>query len=130
MCFFLIGRIIFESSVTIIAAPIVIIITYAFLAFQEIEEANFDFYYGIIFITGSAVTLVFAVLGARVFKEGLLGKAWLLLVIGILANTIGDVWYYYLEVFGGYDLIHPVNLFWYTSYWIIVYALYKHKSII
>ena len=118
------------TKIWIVVIPIGIIITYVFSAFQEIEETNFDFYYGIIFITGSAVTLVFAVLGARVFKEGVLGKAWLLLVIGILANTIGDVWYYYLEVFGGYDLIHPVNLFWYTSYWIIVYALYKHKSII
>ena len=110
--------------------PTIIILFYTLTAFQELGEANFDFYYGIIFIVGSAVTLAFAFLGASIFRTGAIGAAWLILVIGILANTIGDVWYYYLEVFGDYSLSHPVNLFWYASYWIVVYALIKHKKII
>ena len=111
----------------LVGLPIVIIITYTLTSYQEFGEASFDFYYGIIFIVGSAVTLGFAVFGASIFRSGLLGTAWLVLVLGILANTIGDVWYYYLEVFGEYSLSHPVNLFWYTSYWIVVYALLKHR---
>ena len=119
-----------SDKIWIAAIPILIIVIYAIASFNEMEEANFDFYYGLIFTAGSAVTLGFAIMGAKVFRQGILGTAWLVLVIGILANTIGDVWYYYLEIFGGYDLIHPVNLFWYTSYWIIVYALIKHRSVI
>ena len=109
--------------------PIVIISIYVFSSFEEFGEANFDFYYGNIFIVGSSITLTFAIFGARVFRQGVLGKAWLLLVIGIFFTTTGDVWYYYLEVFEEYDLYHPVNVFWYASYWIIVYALIKHKEI-
>jgi len=115
--------------------PIIIIATYVISSLLSIPgeigaSSSFDFYYGLIFTTGSAITLTFAILGAKIFKEGALGIVWLLLVIGILANTIGDVWYYHLEIFGCYDLMHPVNIFWYSSYWLIVYALYKHKEVI
>ena len=92
------------------------------------DHISFDFFYGLIFTIGSAITLTFAMLGAKIFKSGSLGTVWLLLVIGILVNTIGDVWYYHIEIFGQYDLMHPVNIFWYSSYWLMVYALYRHKK--
>ena len=113
--------------------PIFIIITYVLSSiFSTSGNAenyfSFDFFYGLIFTIGSAITLAFAILGAKIFKEGALGTVWFLLVIGILVNTIGDVWYYHLEIFGQYDLMHPVNIFWYSSYWLMVYALYRHKK--
>lgn len=113
--------------------PIFIIITYvlsSILSTSGNTESyfSFDFFYGLIFTIGSAITLAFAILGAKIFKEGALGTVWFLLVIGILVNTIGDVWYYHLEIFGQYDLMHPVNIFWYSSYWLMVYALYRHKK--
>ena len=113
--------------------PIFIIITYVLSSiFSTSGNAesyfSFDFFYGLIFTIGSAITLAFAILGAKIFKEGTLGTVWFLLVIGILVNTIGDVWYYHLEIFGQYDLMHPVNIFWYSSYWLMVYALYRHKK--
>lgn len=110
------------------AIPIVIFSIYSYVSLEEIGEANFDYYYGIIFVAGTAVLLSLAVLGAIVFRGGLLGTAWVVLLVGILIFTIGDVWYYYLEVFGGYDLLHPVNLFWYVSDFLIIYALYKHSK--
>ena len=53
-----------------------------------------------------------------------------LLVIGIMLNAIGDMWYYYLETFGQYTITHPVNLFWWSSYLVMIYAFYKHKDAI
>ncbi|MFY9300462.1 MAG: histidine kinase [Candidatus Nitrosotenuis sp.] len=108
--------------------PIMIISAYITLSFDQMQEASFDFYYGIIFTSLPAIVLPFAILGAKTFKGGMIGTAWLILVFAIIALTIGDVWYYYLEIFGEYDLLHPVNIFWYAGYWIIVYALYKHKK--
>jgi len=35
-----------------------------------------------------------------------------------------------LEVFGEYDLLHPVNLLWYIPDGIVIYALYKHGKAI
>jgi len=35
-----------------------------------------------------------------------------------------------IEIVEGYDLTHPVNTLWYAGYWIVAYALLKHKKII
>jgi hypothetical protein len=108
--------------------PIVIVSTYITLSFGQIQEANFDFYYGLIFAIEPAVALPFAILGARIFRSSVLGVAWFVLVTAIISLTIGDVWYYYLEIFDEFSLLHPVNMFWYAGYWLVVYALYKHKK--
>lgn len=118
------------SKILIVIIPIVIVVIYSVLSYIEIGEMNFDYYYGLIFIMASATVLSGGLLGARIFRQGVLGMAWLVLVIGILLTTIGDVWYYYLETFGQYELTHPVNLFWWASYMVITYALYKHQDII
>jgi len=114
----------------VVAIPISIIVSYVVLAFSEIGEANFDFYYGIIFVTTTSIILPLTILGTKIFKEGIIGKSWLILLFGILALTFADDWYYYLELFGEYDLSHPVNIFWYAGYWIVFYALLKHKRTI
>lgn len=119
-----------RSKIWIIVLPSVILATYAIISYTELGEAGFDFFYGISFVASASILLAFAVLGATIFRDGLLGKAWMILVIGITALTIGDIWYYYLEYLGEYDLSHPVNLCWYAGYWIIIYALYKHKKTI
>ena len=120
------------SKIWIILFPISILVSYAILSGLGLDdfEPNFDFYYGAIFVYASSLVLSVTIIGAIIFKEGVIGKAWLLLVIGILCNTIGDVWYYNLEVFGQYDLGHPVNLFWYTGYLIVIYALIKHRKVL
>ena len=126
----------FKSKITInqkailIVIPLFITVIFAVYSLQEIGETNFDFYYGLIFVAGASVTLSLAAFGALVFRGGLLGTVWALLLFGVLVFTIGDVWYYYLEVVEEYDLFHPVNLFWYVSDGIIIYALYKHSKAI
>jgi len=120
------------SKIWIILVPISIVAMYTIISQETLEnfEPNFDFYYGVIFVYFSSLTFSVAVIGAIIFKEGVIGKAWILLVIGILFNMIGDTWYYNLEVFGQYNLEHIVNLFWYAGYWVIIYALIKHKNIL
>jgi hypothetical protein len=110
--------------------PIVITTAYVLLSLNEIGEANFDFYYGSIFVGATSIALAMTILGTRIFKEGALGKSWWILLLGILILTFADDWYYYLEIQEGYDLTHPVNTLWYAGYWIIVYALLKHKKTI
>jgi len=118
-----------KSKLWIILMPIVVLVGYSILATTEgeISVFEFDFYYGIVFVYAATLTLAVAVVGASIFKQGAIGKAWLILVIGILLNNLGDLWYYNLELFGEYDLIHPVNMFWYSGYLVVIYALIKHK---
>jgi hypothetical protein len=111
-----------------VAIPIVIVSSYITLSLDQLQETNFDFYYGLIFAVEPAVVLPFAILDAKTFKGGILGTPWFILVIAIISLTIGDVWYYYLEIFDEFSLLHPVNMFWYAGYWIVVYALHKHKK--
>lgn len=121
-----------KAKAWIIAMPLVVLTTYSALSITigEISIFEFDFYYGIIFVYAVTLTLSVAVIGALIFKEGAIGKAWVLFVAGILLMTIGDIWYYNLEVFGEYDLLHPVNMFWYAAYWVTIYALIKQKKTI
>jgi hypothetical protein len=118
------------TKVWVVAIPIAIISVYSILSFHKQGEGNFAFYTGLIYVIMSSTILSGTLLGASVFKQGVLGKAWLVLLIGIILQTTGDVWYGYLDTFDQYTLTHPMNLLYYTSYMVITYALYKHQKII
>ncbi len=113
----------------VIALTATIVLFYSYYSFLETNQINFDFYYGIIFVAGAAVITSLAILGTKILWNVPLGRSWFLLMIGIMIGTIGDVWYHHLEISESYDTSHIVNLFWYASYWVIVYALYKHGKI-
>lgn len=114
----------------IVAIPVVMISAYSILSYEKIGELNSDYFYGLAYVVGSSILLSAAIFGAIIFRQGVLGVAWLALVIGIALTSIGDNWYSYLETFYEYDSTHPVNLLWYTGYMVITYALYKHRDII
>jgi hypothetical protein len=118
-----------STKILLTVIPIVIVSVYAYLVFES-GGLTSDFYIGLIFVAGISVTLSFAILGALVFRYSILGTVWLLLVLGIMINNVGDVWYYYLEIFGQYTETHVVNSMWIVSYMVVAYALYKHRKTI
>ena len=118
------------TKIWVAAIPVIITMTYVILSIQKAESIDFVFFTGLTYVVLSSVTLGGTMLGARIFRQGVLGIAWLVLLIGIVLQTTGDVWYSYLDSFGDYTLVHPVNLCWYASYMVIAYALYKHQKII
>jgi len=112
------------------ALVIIIVGIFAYISIDMIEDEPFDFYFGLMFVLASAVITSLAILGAAVFRDSILGAAWLLLAGGIFAFTFADVWYYYLELVEGYDGTHFVNTLWVMGNTAIIYALYKHKKTI
>ncbi len=118
------------TKIWVPAVPVIITSTYVILSIQKATSMDFAFFTGLTYVVLSSVTLAGTMLGARIFRQGVLGIAWLVLLIGIILQTTGDVWYSYLDSFGDYTLVHPVNLCWYASYMVIAYALYKHQKII
>jgi hypothetical protein len=110
----------------IMILPTFIIVLYHVLLGKQ--DQDLQFYVSQYYVIVSAISLAFTIFATLIFKDGLLGKTWVLLLFGIISFTIADVTYYNLEVVDGYDLAHPVNLLWYVGYWIITYALYKHPS--
>lgn len=118
------------NKLGIIAIASILTLLYSYLAYDATQEFNFDFAYGIIFVGGSSAILATAIFGVQVTRKIPLGAAWLVLMIGIALGMGGDFWYHLLELEGTYTIEHVVNLTWYASYWIIVYALLKHRTII
>ncbi|HEV2193499.1 MAG TPA: histidine kinase [Nitrosopumilaceae archaeon] len=118
------------TKMWVVAIPITITVVYSFLSFQKHGEANFSFYTGLIYVILGSIILSGTMLGTRIFRQGALGVSWLVLLIGVILLTFADVWFSYLDTFDQYTLTHPVNLFWYSGYMIITYALYKHQKII
>ena len=113
-----------------IAIPIGITAIYWMISFPILEGFNFDFYYGIVFVAAISSTLSLAVYGIRIFQASLTGIPWIILSIGILLFTLGDTWYYTLELYEGYELVHPVNLLWYAGYFIMIYALTLRRKVL
>ncbi|MCV0409766.1 histidine kinase [Nitrosopumilus sp.] len=133
--FFMIVNIRFFSSetsklkkISLITIPLTITGSYFLLTFTE--EINFDFLYGLIFVGATSIALGISIHTALIFRGGIVGASWILIVIGIILIVSGDVWYYYIELLDEYSLGHPVNIFWYSGYLIILYAMYNHRKTI
>ena len=89
----------------------------------------FDYFYGLPFEAASAIGLSIAILGIQVFRQSILASVWSLLALGIFLNTLGDVYYYYLEIFGLYTRTHLINVLWFVAPLIVTYSLYRHYKI-
>jgi len=120
----------FKSISWITALTLSTVLVYAYFAFDVIGDFNIDFFYGLFFIIGASLITSVGIYGGITVRKIPLGRSWILLIGGILLGTLGDVWYQYLEILGEYDTDHVVNLFWYASYLVIIYSLYKHYKII
>jgi hypothetical protein len=113
----------------LVGIPVAILLLYSYFTFQQDEYSLFDYYYGLIFVTAATIRLSLAILGTQVFKKSVLASVWSLLALGVFINTAGDVYYYYLEIFGLYTETHLLNALWFAAPLIITYALYKHLKI-
>lgn len=91
----------------------------------SIENLLSDYYVVVV-----AISLSLSIYAVKIFKEGALGKPWILLLFGILAFDIADVVYYHLESLNSYDALNPINMLWNIGYTIILYSLIKHDKII
>jgi len=119
-----------RSKLLLVVIPVIVITAYSAISLETIDTPNFEFYYGMAFVVASSILLSLALVASLVFRGGVLGIAWVLLLLGLFVTNVGDVWYFYLETFGAYSEGHPVEILWYLGYWIITYGLYKHRKII
>lgn len=103
-------------------------ITFSFVVIYGTDNIDVEFVVSMAYIVFTTSSLSLTIYGTSIFRQGLIGKAWLILLFGVLATTFADVWYFYLEAFEEYSLEHPINIFWYAGYWIVFYALYKHRQ--
>ena len=118
-----------KSKIGITSFAVLMVLVYSYLSFLYTGIFNIDFFYGLIFVIGAASITSVGIYGVIVVRKIPLGRSWFVLVAGLVVGTMADMWYYGLELVDAYTLDHIVNLFWYASYLIIIYALYKHSKI-
>lgn len=119
-----------KSKIWLIAVPVFVTIVYSYFTIADDGEFSFDYYYGMIFVIPSAISLALAVIGGFVFRQSILATVWSLLAAGIVIRSFADVWYYYLEIFGQYNNTHVTNTMWFAGWLIITYALFLHRKAI
>jgi len=135
-----------EQKIIIIVFPIVLTTLYAFFGLFPIEvegglntitvqplpqyDQTFykEYFVGLIFVICTSITFSYAIVAAQVFRETVLGPAWGLLLLGILLNTLADIYYYILELFGSYDRANPITGIWLAGTVFLCYALYLHRK--
>lgn len=69
-----------------------------------------------------------ALVGLAVFQAGALGKSWLLMILGFLANTAGDMIFSYTSAQGTYYNGHPSDLLFFYGYLLFTLAFYVHMK--
>jgi len=104
-------------------------VSYLVTSLSSNPTLDFGYYLGLYYVVVDAGLLSLSILAALVFRNSVLGKVWLLLVVGFLVYSIADYWYYdYLTLVNQYTDSHPVNVIWVLAWMIIAYALYKHRK--
>lgn len=111
-----------------IIVGITLLITLIYFGLSFDGTINLIFLFGIIPVAGSAFVFSLSIVGFMAFQKGVMGKVWIILVLGISLHTVANIWYYYLEVFEYYTGTHVVNTLWVAAWTLIVYALYIHKK--
>lgn len=107
-----------------------IVIAYLMIALSQNPPIDFGFLVGLYYNIADSGLVSLSILGVLVFRDSVLGKVWLLLMVGFLIYDFAEYWYYYLTDYNLYADSHPVNMVWVLAFMIMAYALYKHKKII
>ena len=116
------------QKILLVVIPTITILAYSFLVNISPPEDSSDFYFNLIFVTGSSLMLGFTAVAFTLFRHTALFAPWFLILIGILIGTAGDTVYRYTYTLGFYDYSNASTSLWLASYMVIVYALYKHKK--
>jgi hypothetical protein len=96
---------------------------YCILSIDHYHEESF--WFGLLFtilvtsLLGSTVIAIISLKDTKIFK------IWILIGIAFLINAIGDIYYYASENFSDWTQGDLVNIAWFTSYIILIYALLK-----
>ena len=116
----------FQKAI-IVSVPDILVLAYSLLVFSNPLDDVSYFYYSLIFVFLSSLTMRFVIVGFSLFRQTVLFSSWLLLLVGISVGTIGDLAYYYVQILNG-SWVDNVTSLWIASNLIMIYALYKHQK--
>jgi len=116
------------QKLLLVAIPVVITLTFSFLVANTGAELVQDFFYELIFVIGSSITLAFAIVGFSIFRSTNLISAWFFILLGIFSDTIGSVFHTYNHTFGNYSYGDISNVLWILAPVLIMYGLYRHQK--
>ena len=114
------------ALISIITAGLILVYTGISYEVYEGDVLNFDFAYGMFFVGVAALTVGLGTLGLLSFKRSLQGLVWVLILGSLLADAIGSLWYYHLEIYETYVALDTVDTLILSVHMIMFYGLYRH----
>ena len=116
------------QKMLLVLVPISIMLGYSYLVYENSYEFDSYFYFNLLFVMGSSVTLGLVIVGFTLFRQTVLISAWFLLLVGFLIGTVGDLEFHYHNTFGDDYLDNYSSILWLTSSMVLIYALYRHQK--
>ena len=111
--------------------PIIAVLVGSFYGITYADYGTFDhiLHYCGISVFGTSVVAAMSVVGVRILFKKTLGRAWRILMYGLLTFAVGDVVFHYYDTMSLYYESHFVNVFMYSAYMLIIYAMYKNVKV-
>lgn len=99
----------------------------AYVLFTPPLDGIITWIVGIHFIGMSSTLLGVTIVTTILLRKHKVFEFWILLAIAFTINCLGDLYYYSSENWSDWKISDPVNIIWFTSVVIIVYALLQHR---
>ncbi|MEM3400195.1 MAG: hypothetical protein QXP42_05175 [Candidatus Micrarchaeia archaeon] len=92
------------------------------------EVSAAEKFFDVFYIAADIIIVTLVVLTALFFFGSKLLQPWLVMLLGFLLICIADIWFVYLNVFGGYGTQHPVDALYSISYLLIGFGAFFYRE--
>ena len=121
----------FGKKNILLMMPIVVVLVGVFYGITYADYGTFDhvLHYCGISVLGTSIVAAMSAVGVNILFKKTLGRAWLILMYGLLTFAVGDVVFHYYDTMSLYHDSHFTNVFMYSAYMLIIYAMYKNTKV-
>ncbi|MGD2107688.1 MAG: hypothetical protein PVH93_08805 [Nitrosopumilaceae archaeon] len=118
------------SKILLVSFPLVISFIYCYFLLEQSGFIDIKGMISLPLVITNSLSMAYAIIAIFIFRKTFLGVAWLFLSLSILIISVGDIWFQVLNLFDLYQRDNPVQIFYFVSNMLMLYALYKHNKII
>ena len=121
----------FGKKNVLLMMPVVAVLVGTFYGITYADYGTFDhvLHYCGISVLGTSIVAAMSVIGVKILFKKTLGRAWRILMYGLLTFAVGDVVFHYYDTMSLYHDSHFTNVFMYSAYMLIIYAMYKNVKV-
>jgi len=98
---------------------------YIILSNSELESSSFVL--GLLFVSLTSILIGISIVTMTTLKNTKIFRVWIIIMFSFFISGISDIWYYASENVGDWEPSNWVNIVWFVSYLIIIFALGQQR---